>query len=138
MNCLVWVRVSMPLLSIETQVKVIYRIILIASILAVFFALIMGYFTSQSIVNPISKMKDIAQNIEQGDFKKRTQIKTRDEIGQLARSIDKMADELEHKIENLHRADKLKTNLIANVSHELKTPLTSIKGFIETLEDGGY
>jgi two-component system phosphate regulon sensor histidine kinase PhoR len=47
-----------------------------------------------------------------------------------------MADELQTTIENLKNVDQVRTDFVANVSHELKTPLASIKGFIETLEDG--
>ena len=91
---------------------------------------------SKNISQPIRKMEETATSIAKGDFTKRVDIKTDDELGKLAESLNQMADELQLKIDNLEKLDKVRTDFVANVSHELKTPLTSIKGFIETLEDG--
>jgi len=130
------VRLALPLTEIEFQIRFIYRIVLLAGLFAVFITFIVGYFLSKSITNPISEMKDIAQRIAKGDFSKKVTIKSKDELGVLAKSLNKMADELQLKIDNLRKMDRVRTDFVANVSHELKTPLTSIKGFIETLEDG--
>ena len=81
-------------------------------------------------------MRDIAQRITKGDFSRKVDIKSKDELGELAKSLNIMADELQQQIESLKNTNKIRTDFVANVSHELKTPLTSIKGFIETLEDG--
>jgi signal transduction histidine kinase len=62
-------------------------------------------------------------------------IKSRDELGELGKSLNAMADELQQKIQNLDQMNRIRTDFVANVSHELKTPLTLIKGYIETLED---
>lgn len=131
-----FVRLSLPLSEIQYQVQVIYQIIITGAIFSLLLVIGLSYFISKRNFEPIEKMKNIAQNIAKGDFSKRIAIKTNDELGELAESLNQMADELEHKIESLKKTDAIKTNLVANVSHELKTPLTSIKGFIETLEDG--
>jgi signal transduction histidine kinase len=80
-------------------------------------------------------MRETAQQIAKGDFSKRVRIKSKDELGELAESLNTMADELQQKMENLRRMDRMRTDFVANVSHELKTPLTLIRGYIETLED---
>lgn len=130
------VRLALPLKEVESQIRVIYRIVLLGGIIAIVFVVITGYFISRSIVSPITQMKEIAQALAKGDFSKRVDVRTKDELAVLAGSLNKMADELELKIDNLRKMDKVRTDFVANVSHELKTPLTSIKGFIETLEDG--
>ncbi len=130
------VRLAMPLKDVESQIRFIYRVVLIGGIIAIIFVFILGYFISRSIVTPITQMKEIAQAIAMGDFSKRMDVKANDELGVLAKSLNTMADELQLKIDNLRKMDKVRTDFVANVSHELKTPLTSIKGFIETLEDG--
>ncbi len=130
------VRLALPLREVESQIRVIYRIVLLGGIIAIVFVVITGYFISRSIISPITQMKEIAQALAKGDFSKRVDIRTKDELEVLAGSLNKMADELQLKINNLKKMDKVRTDFVANVSHELKTPLTSIKGFIETLEDG--
>ena len=130
------VRVALPLQDVEAQIRVIYRIVTIAGITAIAIVFIIGYFISKSITNPIREMKEIAQNIAKGDFTKRVKAHSNDELGALAKSLNKMADELQSQIDSLKNMDRVRTDFVANVSHELKTPLTSIKGFVETLEDG--
>jgi len=130
------IRLALPMTEVESQISVIYRVVLIGGIVAIIIILLSGYVMSRNIVNPITQMKEIAQALAKGDFSKRIKIRTEDELGVLAASLNKMADELQLKIDNLGKMGQMKTDFVANVSHELKTPLTSIKGFIETLEDG--
>ncbi len=130
------IRLALPLTEVGAQIRVIYRAVLIGGIFAAFLMLIIGYFISRSITTPISEMRDIAGRIAKGDFSRKLKVKSKDELGQLAHSMNSMADELQMKISHLERMEQMKTDFVANVSHELKTPLTSIKGFIETLEHG--
>ena len=130
------VRLALPLTEIETQIQFIYRIVMWGGIIAIIVVFVIGYFISQSIIRPISKMKEVAQRFANADFSQRIYIKSEDELGSLAKSLNEMANELQLKINNLKKLDQVKTDFVANVSHELKTPLTAISGFIETLEDG--
>ncbi len=130
------VRLALPIQEVESQFRIIYKAVLTGGIIAILFTLISGYFISKSIINPISEMKEVAQAISEGDFNKRAKINSEDELGVLARSLNRMADEMQLKMNSLSSMDKMKTDFVANVSHELKTPLTTIKGFIETLENG--
>lgn len=130
------VRISLPLTEIESQLRVVYRVVLVSGLIAVIIALIVGYFISRGIMQPITQMTEIAEHISKGDFSKKVSVRSKDELGILAKSLNKMADDLQSKIENLNKLNTVRKDFVANVSHELKTPLTSIKGFIETLEDG--
>jgi two-component system phosphate regulon sensor histidine kinase PhoR len=109
-------------------------VVLFGTIAAVIIALIAAYFVSRSITQPIRQVKETARQIAKGDFSKRVRIKSKGELGELAESLNTMADELQQKMENLKRLDRVRTDFVANVSHELKTPLTLIKGYIETLQ----
>jgi signal transduction histidine kinase len=131
-----YVRLALPIEDIEDQVQVIYRTVLTGGLVAVVLVLIIGAFITRSIITPITEMTEVAEAISKGDFSKRLKVKSSDELGVLARSLNLMADELRQTISNLKSMDKTRTDFVANVSHELKTPLTSIRGFIETLEDG--
>ncbi len=133
---IVVIRIALSLEKIEQQMRFIYGIVLLGGLVTFFFAMIFGYLTSKKITNPIREMKEIAKSISIGNFSKRIAIKNKDELGDLGRSLNIMADDLETQISHLKKADQIRTDFVANVSHELKTPLTSIKGFVETLEHG--
>ena len=129
------VRFALPLSRVQPEIRIIYRVVLFGTIAAVIIALIVGYFVSRSITLPIRQVKETAQLIARGDFGRRVRIKSKGELGELAESLNTMADELQQKMENLKRLDSVRTDFVANLSHELKTPLTLIKGYVETLQN---
>lgn len=129
------VRFAMPLSEVQLEMQVIYRTVLLGAVVALVIALTIAYFVSRSMTSPIREMKEIAQRLAEGDFSRKVRIKSQDELGELAKSLNTMAGELQAKMENLKRMDRVRTDFVANVSHELKTPLTLIKGYIENLED---
>ncbi len=97
----------------------------------IIFALIfcfMGLFSYQ-LTKPLGQMAKAAKAFGKGDFSIRVNVKGNDEIGELARSFNTMADSLAAS-EGMRRA------FVANVSHELKTPMTTIAGFIDGILDG--
>ena len=130
-----FVRFSLPFSEVQLQLQLIYRTVLFSAIVAIIIALTVAYLLSRSITLPISRMQDAAQRIAKGDFSRKVNIKSKDELGQLAKSLNIMAAELQQRMENLRRMNRIRTDFVANVSHELKTPLTLIKGYIETLQD---
>ncbi len=132
------VRFALPLSRVQPEIRIIYRVVLFGAIVAVIIALIAAYFVSRSITLPIRRMRETAQQIAKGDFGRRVRIKSKDELGELAESLNTMADELQQKMENLKQLDRVRTDFVANVSHELKTPLTLIKGYIETLQNKAF
>ena len=133
-NILGVVRFALPLSQIQLQIRTIYKVVLVAATAAVAIALTVAYFVSRSITLPIRQMKETAEQIAKGDFAPRVRIRSRDELGELADSLNAMADELQQKMEDLRQMDRVRTDFVANVSHELKTPLTLIKGYTETLQ----
>jgi len=132
------IRFALPLSQVQLEIRVIYRVVLFGAFAAVVIALIVAYFVSRSITFPIRQMIQTAQQIAKGDFDRRARIKSKGELGELAGSLNTMADELQQKMENLKRLDRVRTDFVANVSHELKTPLTLIKGYIETLQSKAF
>jgi len=71
-----------------------------------------------------------------GDYSHRVEVKTQDEIGLLAHSLNTLAAELQEKITALELLDQTRRGFVANVSHELRTPLSIIQGYTEALMDG--
>jgi signal transduction histidine kinase len=128
------VRFALPLSRVQLEIRTIYRVVLWGAAAAVAIALTVAYFVSRSITLPIRQMKETAEQIAKGNFTPRVRIRSRDELGELANSLNTMADELQQKMEDLRQMDRVRTDFVANVSHELKTPLTLIKGYTETLQ----
>lgn len=111
-----------------------------------FLALILSViiFISIFIIVTNKKMKYIEEiasgvrMISNGDLSYRVEEKGKDEIKNLAENINNMASEIESRIEAERRAEKTKSELITNVSHDLRTPLTSVMGYIGLIKDGKY
>lgn len=92
-------------------------------------AFIIVYIQAKKISAPIIKINKAAQNIAAGNFSERVDITTRDEIGQLASTFNFMASSIE-------KAEQNRQRFISDISHELRTPMTSISGFVQGMLDG--
>ena len=110
---------------------------LIFSILvALILASISAVWLSISFTKPLNKIRDTTTELAKGNYEVTTQIKQSDEIGELAKSIDKLALQLDKSSKESERFEKMRQNFIANISHELRTPITVIRGSIEAICDG--
>ena len=92
-------------------------------------AIILSLLVSQSLTRPLTELASAAEDIAAGNYSRRVGIRGQDEIGTLGSAFDHMAEAVE-------RARKTQRDFLANVSHELKTPLTSLIGFSQALLDG--
>ena len=98
-------------------------------LLTVVIALVVTIILSRRILAPIQALTLAAKRLGHGDFSQRVQSKDKSEVGELARTFNSMADDLE-------RAEKLRRNLTADVAHELRTPLSNVQGYLEAVRDG--
>jgi len=85
---------------------------------------------------PIKKVANFARKIKDGNFETRIEISSKDEIGELAETMNDLAKTLESDISNMKKMEQVRTEFLSNVTHELKTPIASIAGYLETLKDG--
>ena len=91
--------------------------------------LIIGFFLFRQIVAPIQAVTGAASKIAAGQLHQRVPVKSNDEVGMMARTFNQMADSLE-------RDQKLRQNMIADIAHELNTPLTVLQANLEAMVDG--
>lgn len=84
---------------------------------------------SRRILAPVEALTAAARRMEAGDLSQRVEIASRDEIGDLARSFNQMAD-------GLARLEELRRQSVTDVAHELRTPLSNIRGYLEAIQDG--
>lgn len=91
-------------------------------------ALILSLVLSRLFSRPVVSVTQAAKALAAGDYSVKTPVRSRDEIGQLTQALNELGDEL-------GKAEELRRELIANVSHELRAPLTIIRGYAETLRD---
>ena len=110
---------------------------LVFSILAaLILAGISAVWLSISFTKPLNKIRDTTTELAKGNYEVTTQVNQSDEIGELAKSIDKLALQLDKSSKESERFEKMRQNFIANISHELRTPITVIRGSIEAICDG--
>lgn len=93
------------------------------------------YSTFSKKLDYIGDISESIKNIESGNLKYKLKVKGEDEISQLADSINKITDGLENAVKSQIKSEKMKTELITNVSHDLKTPLTSIVNYVDILKN---
>lgn len=92
-------------------------------------ALLLTLFLSQSILGPIGALTSAARQMEKGDLSQRVEVRTEDELGELASAFNAMAD-------GLKRLEQLRRNMVTDVAHELRTPLSNVRGYLEAIKDG--
>ena len=103
--------------------------VLWGGMLGIALAALLTFFWSRSMAIPIRSLANATRRLAKGDLSQRVTIKSKDEIGELAKDFNYMAEELE-------RTDKIRRNLVADIAHELRTPLCNIRGYIEAIYDG--
>jgi len=137
LNDIAFVRLAMPLHDVNSTIAHL-RILLIAGGLVILFITIgTTWITARRITDPLKTMARTARAIAGGDYTARTRISGEDEMGQLGQALNQMADTIEADIKQMRKLERMRTEFIGNTSHELKTPIASMKGYIETLLAGG-
>ena len=115
--------------SVSSYRMEVLRIFLLAAIAAFMVTFCVVWVFSYQLVKPLRQMSAAAKSFGEGDFSMRVPVTSNDEIGELATAFNNMAA-------SLASGENMRRNFIANVSHELKTPMTTIAGFIDGILDG--
>jgi signal transduction histidine kinase len=107
----------------------INRSLLLGGALAIGIALLLTFILSRRMMSPIGVLAGAARRLGRGDLSQRVHLRGEGEIASLAEAFNSMADDLEH-------AEHLRRNMVADVAHELRTPLSNIQGYLEAIRDG--
>lgn len=97
---------------------------------------VLTMWISRSIIKPLYALKKAAEQIKDGDLNFTVKPTTRDEIGELSVAFEEMRYRLKESLDRGMQYEENRKELIANISHDLKTPITAIKGYVEGLRDG--
>jgi len=120
---------------IETQTSIanyllsVTRSVWVGALIAVAIALLVTLLLSRRILRPIEELTAAARKMQKGDLSVRVRAADRDEVGQLANSFNALAD-------SLGKQEQLRKNMVSDVAHELRTPLSNIRGYLEAARDG--
>lgn len=115
--------------SVKTTMNMVYLEVMLVSLIACLISVIAVYYTTSRMTKPFMEINEIVQRYSKGDFTARIPISSTEEATQLAVSFNVMADQLKD-------LEATRRSFVANVSHELRSPLTSMKGFLEAMQDG--
>lgn len=141
---------SMPLASIRESVELTNRFMTYVGLSALVLGSILMYFVTRRVTNPLLRLAALSERMSELDFDAKYEENSRDEIGVLGRSMNTLSDKLketigalqdanqklQHDIEEKIQIDEMRKEFIANVSHELKTPIALIQGYAEGLGEG--
>jgi len=118
-----------PVPEVQKARKSVFKLFEISMAIAVLISIALVYIFSLKITRPLKQINNAAKVIAGGEFSKRLEIGSNDEIGELSKSFNQMVTALQN-------LEEMRRGFIANVSHELRTPMTSIRGFVEGILDG--
>lgn len=122
-----------PPLGVEPESMVflasVNRVLLLIAVVAGLGAVLLILGLSRRILAPVEALTAAVRRMEAGDLSQRVTVTSRDEIGELAQAFNAMAD-------GLARLEELRRNMVTDVAHELRTPLSNIRGYLEALQDG--
>jgi signal transduction histidine kinase len=115
--------------SLQITYNTIGRYFLWGGLIAISVAFLLAYFLSRRILAPVKALTGVTRAFGKGDFSGRVDVKDHGDMGELARSFNTMADDLE-------RNERLRRNMVADIAHELRTPLSHLRGYLEAMSDG--
>lgn len=116
----------------DSSKSIIIISILIGFIISFFLAILFA----RQLARPVSQMRIAALEYAEGNYSYTTNIKRKDEIGELANTLDILAERLTENEKEHQYLEQMRLDFFANVSHELRTPITVVRGYTETLADG--
>ncbi len=124
-----YVYVTTSIESVKTLVTYVRNLFCFLALIVFIFAAIVSYFIVKKMTRPLKQISSVSARFALGDFSARVPIQSSDEIGEMTQAFNNMAD-------SLQKSEDLRRSFIANISHELRSPMTSVTGFVDGILDG--
>lgn len=112
------------------------KLLALSTVVALVLSALLATYLALSFTKPMEKIKKTALQLSEGDYQARSDMKMAGEIGELGDALDILGERLAKASEESARLDKLRQDFVANISHELNTPVTVIRGSLEAIQDG--
>lgn len=125
-----------PVRGLQDAVWSGLNILLVSMLAALALGVLLSILVSWHFTKPLNIMKDMAEHLAERDYEARNKIDQKDEVGDLAKTLDVLAERLQLADAESQKLEKLRREFIANISHELRTPVTVIRGSLEAIRDG--
>lgn len=125
-----------PIEGMDDAISEGFRILLFSIVTALILSVFLSVALALTFTRPINRMKTTAAFLAEGNYSRKTGIRQNDEIGDLAATMDILSQRLSDADEERNRVQKHRQDFITNISHELRTPVTVIRGSLEALSDG--
>ena len=123
--------------SSQTSIQIMTKdLFFTALVILIFTSVSIGLWIYRSIAVPLVKLKKATQNIKEGNLDFVLEVDGTDEFAELCRDFEEMRRRLKESAEEKVLLDKENKELISNISHDLKTPITAVKGYVEGIMDG--
>lgn len=118
-----------PTESHQMFIDSVHRYLIQASVAGLLLAGVLSFVLTKRVLRPLAQMTQATKKIAKGDYSGRVTVTSKDEIGQLGAVFNQMAD-------GLAQIEQLRKNMVIDIAHDFRTPLTSIRGYIEGIRDG--
>lgn len=125
-----------PVEGINHALIIGFGILSISILCAFVISIVLSILLALSFTKPLKNMKNAALELSDGNYEAKTGIAQQDEIGELAQTLDILSDRLYQASKESEQLDQLRKDFVANISHELRTPVTVLRGSLEALRDG--
>jgi len=117
------------LIALQILFKEIGLFFIWGGLIGVAVALVITFLLSRRVLAPVKALTSAARQLGRGDFSQRVEVKDKGEVGEMANTFNFMASDLE-------QAEQLQRNMVADIAHELRTPLSNLRGYLEAVRDG--
>ncbi len=131
-----FIRLGVPVRNLQERLSDIFSAVAIGAAFGMLLSLLIALILVRRITDPLSEMTKVAEAISLGNYGARIRKLPRNELGTLGLAINRLAEAVQANISRREKMEQIRREFSSNISHELKTPLTSIRGYVDTLLAG--